>query len=263
MRILVCFKIIYDLEHITPEELLLLQNGTLDLSVFKKIFGSYDEAALETALRLAEDVRQQGQAVTIHGLTVGECENRFLGNLFPLGFDDLIRIPPDADITWHPEAVAGSIAAFVKERGGYDAIITGKQTAAGESGLVPRMIACGLGLPCVPEVFSLKYRGGGIRVCSKTDTGQMAMTVTKPAVYAVGEALYSYLRIPTLREKIAAGSKEPSTWTPAGTGPVSASVQFLQYVYTMPQRQCRMIQGNEPEEKMETLWAYLQKPGKP
>jgi electron transfer flavoprotein alpha/beta subunit len=175
----------------------------------------------------------------------------------------LIRIPQDADTSWNPALVAGSIAAFVRERGGYDLIITGKQTGPGESGLIPRMLASGLGLPCIPEVFSLKYCSRGIRVISKTDAGQAVMTVTKPAVYAVGEALHSYLRVPTLREKIAAGSKEPGSRLPAGTCPVLNTVQFLKYVYTMPQRQCRMIEGNNTEEKMETLWAYLQKAGVP
>ena len=263
MKILVCFKIVHDLEYITPQELLSLADGSLDLSVFKKIIGSYDEAALETALRLAENARQQDEATTIHGLTVGECEKRFFENLFPLGFDELIRIPKDQDCFWRPELIADSIAAFVKDRGGYDVVITGKQTGPGESGLVPRMLAYRLGLPCIPEVFSLERCSRGIRVTAKTDAGRMAMTVVKPAVYAVGETIHPWLRVPTLREKIAAGSREPYIWSPAGNDPVYGAAHFLKYIYNMPQRQCRMIQGKIPEEKMEALWAHLQKSGKP
>ena len=259
MRILVCFKTVYDLEYITPQELVSLQDGSLDLSVFKKKIGSYDEAALETALRLAEHMRRQAGTVNIHGLTAGECEKRIFGNLFPLGFDDLIHIPLDTNFPWSPELVAAGIAAFVKDQGGYDVIITGKQTGPGETGLIPYMLASRLGYPCVSEVFSLERCGRGVKVTSKTDTGQKTMTVTKPAVYAVGEAMHPYLRVATLREKIAAGSMEARTWSVAGAGPVPGSARFLQYEYTMPQRQYRIIEGKNLGEKMETLWAYLQK----
>ena len=264
MRILVCFKVVYDLENITPQELLSLQNGSLDLAVFKKIFGTYDEAALETALRLAENLCEQSETVTLHGLTAGKCENRFLENLFPLGFDDLFCIQPEKDFSWQPELTAGCITAFVKDSGGYDIILTGKQAGPGENGLIPRMLAHRLGYAFVPEVFSLEHMRGGIRVISKTDAGRAAMTVKLPAVFPVGEALHSYLRVPTLREKIAAGSREVHYWsteTPPKTGPGSGN--FIHYIYTMTQRNCRMIDGNTLSEKLENLWPYVQKTDKP
>jgi electron transfer flavoprotein alpha/beta subunit len=276
MRILVCFKIVYDLEDVTPEELVSLQEGGLDISVFKKIIGSYDEAGLETALRLAENVRQRGNAVTLHGLTVGDCEKRFFGNLFPLGFDDLTGIPMPVntmqtelphpahtdvdDYSWQPELIAHTIAAFVKEQGGYDVIITGKQASPGENGLVPFLLAFSLGQPCISEVFSLEGHDRGIRVITKTDTGRAAMTITRPAVYAVGEAQYSYLRVPTLREKLNAGSREPRIWSPADCISVCNSIHFLHYVYTMKKRQCRMVEGLNQEEKLNNVWkSYLEK----
>lgn len=264
MRILVCFKIVNDLEYITPGELLSLQEGLLDLSVFKKIIGSYDEAALETALRLAENVRRQGLPVTIHALTAGNCEKRFIENLLSLGFDDLFRIPVDTGILWQPELIADHITAFVKDFGRYDVIVTGKQAGPGENGLIPRMLSSKLGLACVPEVISLNWCSRGIKVTFRTDTGQASMTVTKPAVFAVGEAKYPWLRVPTLLEKItakrkSAGSREPVNYLSAGFETNPASAQFLRYVYTMPKRQCRMIEGKNSEEKFEILWSYLQR----
>ena len=278
MRILVCFKVVYDLEYITPQELLSLQNDSLDIAVFKKIIGSYDEAALETALCLAENAREQGETVALHALTVGECEKRFLENLFPLGFDDVFRIQletsalpdhsrvagsPEEDFSWQPELAADCIASFVKDSGAYDVIITGKQAGPGESGLVPRMLAHRLGLVSLPEVFSLEWSRRGIKVITKTDTGQAFMKVKKPAVFAVGEALHPYLRVPTLREKIAAGSREVQVLPAAGISPGPGAIQFLRYDYTMPQRDCRMIEGNSLSEKLETLWACLQRSGFP
>ena len=260
MRILVCFKIVYDLEDVTPEELVSLQEGSLDISVFKKIIGSYDEAALETALRLAEDARQHGAEVVLHGLTIGDCEQRFFGNLFPLGFDDLIGIPLHDDYSWQPELTARTIAAFVHDQGGYDVIITGKQASPGENGLIPFQLASSLGRACVSEVFSLEWHDRGIRVTTKTDTGRAAMTVTRPAVYAVGEAQYSYLRVPTLREKLNAGARKPRTWSPAECTSSPNAIHFLHYVYTMKKRQCRMLEGLNQEEKLDNLWnSYLEK----
>ena len=257
MRILICFKVIRDLEYITPGELLALAGGRLDMSVFQQVIGSYDEAALETALRLADDLREQKDDVILHALTVGSCESRFAKNLYALGFDEVFCLATEQDISWKPEFTAGCIAAFVRGGGGYDLILTGKQAGPGENAMTPRLLAHELDLPCLPEVIEMIPHKKGIAVKCKTDTGSCSLILISPVVCAVGEAAHLYLRVATLREKLATASKELRV-LPAAVFPPERAAEFLCYIYEEQEKQCRFIEGADLKQKVHTLWTeYL------
>jgi electron transfer flavoprotein beta subunit len=260
MRILVCFKVVRDVEHITPGELSALRDGCLELSVFQQIIGSYDEAALETALRLADGMREGGQDITLHALTAGKCESRFAKNLYAIGFDEVICLDPERDSTWEPEFTAGCVASFVKAGAGYDLILTGKQAGPGESALLPAFLAGELGLPCLPEVIALRPGKRGIAATAKTDRGRCSLTLIRPAVCAVGEAAHPYLRVAVLREKLAAAAKETRFCAVDGIPQAMGPARFLHYMYEVREKQCRFIEGANLEQKVDVLWSeYLQK----
>jgi electron transfer flavoprotein beta subunit len=258
MRILVCFKVIRELEYITAGELSALRDGCLDMSVFQQIIGSYDESALETALRLADDLREQKNSVIVHALTVGNCEDRFAKNLYALGFDEVICLAAEQDMTWRPECTAACIAAFVKANGTYDLILTGKQASPGESAQVPRLLAQELGMPCLPEVIELIPHKKGLAAVCKTDRGRCSLTLIRPAVCAIGEAVHPYLRVATLREKLAAASKKMQILAAAEIPPLMGTARRLHYIYETSEKQCRIIEGANLEQKVQILWAeYL------
>ena len=43
MKILVCFKTVWNLEYSTPKELCSLRDGTLNIELFGRRLGNYDE----------------------------------------------------------------------------------------------------------------------------------------------------------------------------------------------------------------------------
>jgi electron transfer flavoprotein beta subunit len=254
VRILVCFKITFDLEYITPGELLALKEGRLDLSVFQRIIGGYDEAALENALRLAEAARARGEAVLTHGLTLDSGVHQAAKNLYALGFDELVCLSREEDLDWSPDETAACLGRFISERPPYDLILMGKQAGPGESAQVPRILAFRLGLPCLGEVSTLEWCEKGIRIVAKTDRGKRSCTVTRPAVYALGEADHPYLRVATLREKIAAASKEVQIRDPGKPSGSRDAPRHLGYIYEIQEKQCRFIAGKNTEEKTGILW---------
>jgi electron transfer flavoprotein alpha/beta subunit len=255
MRILVCFKVVRDVEYITPRELSALRDGRLELSVFQQVIGSYDEAALETALRLADGFKELGNEIAIHALTVGTCESRFAKNLYVLGFDEVICLATEQDITWRPEFTAGCIASFVKADGGFDLILAGKQAGPGENALLPRLLAGELGLPCLPEIIALSPGEKGIAAVAKTDRGRCSLTLIRPAVCAIGEAAHPYLRVATLKEKLNAASKKMRFLTAAEAPQIMGAARFLHYNYEVREKQCRFIKGANLEQKIDILWA--------
>ena len=256
MKILACFKISRDFEHITPPELCLLRDGTLDISFFKKIIGSYDEAALENARRLAGEARRGGDCA-LHAITVGECEPRFAKELYAVGFDKVFRADTQDD-NFAPEVTALTICAHVQKNGGYDAILTGRQAWPGESGLTPYIIANLLSLPCIPHVTHLELCEGKIKAASAVSGGIFTRVIKAPAVYIMDEAAHPYLKVATLREKLAASDKglfdlgclfpesEPQISNLSGTQ--------TRLIFDHTEKQCRFIEGASPQEKAEKLW---------
>lgn len=246
MKILACFKIVCDFERITPAELTALQEGSLNLSVFKRIFGSYDEAALENARRLAEEIRKT-EDCKLDAVTVGDCEPRFLKNLYALGFDEVFKVRGEKD-------AAANICRLAEDVGGYDMIFTGRQAWPNERGLTPYLIAKKLSLPCISNVIDLTRTLSGVRVVSKTDYGAFTRTVTSPAVYSMGEAAHPYLHIATLREKLAAESKSVSEIDIAAADMQVHTGEFLRFVYEHTEKQCRFIEGETDAQKAHALW---------
>lgn len=255
VKILACFKTCRDIEHITPPELYALRDGELNLSLFKTVIGSYDEAALENARLLAESARQHGHHCALHAATVGLCDESFAQELYAVGFDKVMRIAlPQGAESGVQELTAALLASMVANEGGYDAVFTGKHAWPDESGLVPHLLAQRLSLPCLTQVMELSFEARGIRAISGFGGGHFARTITKPAVYVMGEARYAHLKIATLREKMASNGKKflGISLPPCGTHMDLG--QPLRLLYTNRERQCRFIEGSTTEQRARALW---------
>ena len=254
MRILVCFKVNRDIEHITPSELCDLRDGKLDLSIFKNRFGVYDEAALENALRLADSVKQMGYPATVDAVTVGECDERFAKDLYSLGFETVYRIHIEECETRPPELIAKSIGELVEKNNDYYAIFTGKQSCPSESGQVPYILAACLRMPCMPDVLEVRLGNNGIIATTKTEVGTSTRVVHGPAVYIVGDAIHPYLRAATLRERLGANSRSVKEYIPKIHNLYMDAGQCLRYMFEPYEKNCELITGETVEEKTKMLW---------
>ncbi|MCD8349308.1 MAG: hypothetical protein LUC93_01685 [Planctomycetaceae bacterium] len=255
MRILASFKIVRDIDQLAPSELVALRDGTLDLNVFKTIIGGYDEAALENALRLRDAIQKSGGDAEVHAATAGECDDRFARDLFALGITRIFRIAPQqegpADI---PETVASALAELVTAQGGYDAVFMGRQTSPEEHGQTPFLLGAMTGLPCLAETLDLNYGEDGIVARSRTDAGTATRTVTRPAIYVMGEAFHPYLRIATLREKLKAGERTVDDFVPPPPSYRMEKPRLLRRIYEFSEKTCVFIDGVTLDEKVDKLW---------
>ncbi|MDR1246168.1 MAG: hypothetical protein LBK57_03970 [Clostridiales Family XIII bacterium] len=205
LKILICFKIIDDTDELLAADWLNLGTGIPDTSYVRRTLGCFDEAAIENALRLKDLLEAEGESTHITACTINPgYSSHILTVLSAVKIDRVVSINCEADLRFTPKTVADILAEFVKENGPYDIIFTGSQTAPGGSGAVPPFLAEKLGLPCVTELTEIILLQHGIRVGHAVNGGRCFRTVTKPFVCAVGNAKYSYLRIPTLRDKLKA-----------------------------------------------------------
>lgn len=284
MRIIACFKMEYDLEQITPEELFLLRDRALNLSVFRRGIGSWDEAALETALWAADEVRRAGMECETVAVTMDAVDGGTVKNLYAVGFSGVTVLEANMPGRNKPMEEAALLAGYIRATGG-DLILTGMQDEPEEHGQTPVLLAQMLDCPCLSNVTDLSVVERGLSVQMDTDRGSASLQVKGRAVCAVGDRVHAFLRAATLREKLAVQNQEVEMWRPVReclTGKRSGgmspdgkcpnemclnwdgnnrfpelAISRLLYEYTP--RQCHFPEGDGPGSQAGILWnEYLQ-----
>jgi electron transfer flavoprotein alpha/beta subunit len=256
-RILVCFKIIDDTDELLAADWLNLGTGSPDTSYVRRTLGCFDEAALENALRLKDALEAMGESAHITACTINPgYSSHILTTLPAVRIDRVVLINCDADLRFAPETVADILAEFAKENGPYDIIFMGSQAPPGGSGAVSPLLAEKLGLPCIAELTEIIPLQQGVRVGHAVNGGHCFRTVTGSFICAVGNAKYSYLRIPMLRDKLKAKNFPFETiemnGNAAGIGPVDLR-------RNVGERICRFAPGESVREKAEFIYsAYLE-----
>ena len=182
-------------------------NFTSDGKEFDKngvqfVINPHDEFSLTRAVELQE---KQGATVTI--LTVGDASvEPVMRKALAIGANDGIRIDADAKDDFF---VATQIAKAAKE-GGYDLILTGKESIDYNGGAVPGLVAGMLDYGFVNGCIGLEVEGTTAKVVREIDGGKEKASVALPAVIAGQKGMVeeSALRIPNMRGIMQARSKQ-------------------------------------------------------
>jgi electron transfer flavoprotein beta subunit len=231
MRIAVGFKVTPDYEALRPADWARLAaaerpKARAEVARYvRRVIGVFDEAALELALRLRDARTAAGLDTGLSAFTVGGREaDPFLATLQALGFE-AARVDPGAagedgdaagggrDFT--PAATAALVAACAQRLGG-DVLLLGQRGGPGGSGMVPFLAAEALEQPCVTGVTAVEPSASGqLRVTFDADGGPLRAVATPPCVLAVGNAVVSMLRVPTLKDRLAARDRPVADYTAA------------------------------------------------
>ena len=258
MNLLVCFKILQDVDSVMQTDWENASAGGLNISYTQKQIGFYDEAALEMALRLKEEAGAEGEMVNITALTIDpEPQTFFYRNFFAVGIDQVVRITWEGDLRFRPRQVAGLLAEWAREKE-VDGILLGRQTSNGDNGQTPQLLAARLGLPCVTHVTELSWRREGVLVTHQVDGGVRRALTAGRMVYSIGNALHPYLRVATLREKLKT-SKRQETISPVETAVQEQTDPFLLWLRREQKgKSCVFLTGETAAEKTRMLYeGYL------
>ncbi len=256
-RILACFKVTDDFDSLMPAEWENLGTGAPDTSYVKRLLGCFDEAALENALLFGDALRALGEEVELTALTLDPgYSDHIVKNLPAIGFARVVCLESGADLRFAPEETARLLSEFIKENGPYDAVFAGQQAPPYNSGLVPYFLAARLGLHCLANVRVLAPEGGGVTVLQEADGGgTLRRRAELPLLFVVGNAERSYLRVPTLREKLATKGFAPERRAAEAGAPALAPCALER---ESVERSCEMIEGGTAEEQARALYdAYL------
>jgi electron transfer flavoprotein beta subunit len=226
MRIAVGFKVTPDFDALRAADWARLAaaegpEGRAEAARYvRRVFGVFDEAALELALRLRDMRAGRDLQTELAAFTVGGREaDPFLATLQALGFE-CARVDPgplgeNGGLDFAPAATAALAAACARQLGG-DVLLLGERGGPGGTGTVPFLAAEALGRLCVSGVTEIEPADDDrLRVTFAADDGPMRAVVAPLCVLAVGNAVVSMLRVPTLKDRLAARGR-PVTEHSAG-----------------------------------------------
>ncbi|MBP8806783.1 MAG: electron transfer flavoprotein subunit beta/FixA family protein [Kofleriaceae bacterium] len=181
MKILVPIKRVPD-----PELKVKLKDGQIDLAGASWVVNTFDEYAVETALRLRENAatgESHGEVVVV---TIGpEDAGQQLRSALAMGADRAIRI--DGEDKALDSRVVAAVLAKVVEAEKPDLVIMGKQAVDGDANQVGQMLAGRLGWPQATFAATVELAAdkASIAVGREVDAGVEYKTIALPGVVTV------------------------------------------------------------------------------
>jgi electron transfer flavoprotein beta subunit len=197
MKILVCISKTPD----TTAKIAFTDNNTkFDTAGVQWIINPYDEWY---ALVRAIELKEADPSTIIHLITVGGADaDPIIRKALALGGDEAIRVNSDNHDSYF---IASQIAAVAKE-GGYELIMTGKETIDYNGSSIGGMIAEFLQLPYVALATKLELTGNKATVTREIEGGEEICEVDLPFVVSAQKGMAEQ-RIPNMKGIMGARSK--------------------------------------------------------
>ncbi len=238
MKILVCISNVPD----TTARISFTPDGkAFNTSGVQFIINPYDEIALTRALELKESL---GGSVTV--INVGKPDTEAnIRKALAIGADDAIRVNADPSDAYF---VASQIA-HVAKTGGYDIILTGKESIDYNGSQVPGMIAELLGIPSVSVATKLTIDGTTATLEREIDGGKEIVTTPLPFVASAQKGM-AEPRIPNMRGIMSARTKPLAVTEPQGSPAFTVNEK-----YELPPAKaaCKMIPADNPAALIDLL----------
>jgi len=228
MRVVVCLKQVID--PLTPASTLALDKNEKKIRVgiaAPPVINGFDEQGLEAALRL----REANKEIEIVCLAVGErFNNDVMKRSLALGADQLVLVQDPSLDTWDPYPIAAALAAAIRNIGGADLILCGRQGSDWDNALTPFILADLLALPLLSLAKRVSIAGGKrVETERVLADGSMTMAADLPALVTVTSELGA-LRMPSVSARLQAARKQPRNIALTELGAAAATLHAPEVV---------------------------------
>lgn len=240
MKILVCISKTPD----TTAKIAFTDNNTkfADAGV-QFIVNPYDEwYALVRALELKE----AGVASHVSLLTVGAADAEpIIRKALAIGGDDAIRVNAESSDSFY---IASQIAAVATE-GGYDLVLTGKETIDYNGSSIGGMVAELLNMPYVSLATKLDITSGTATLTREIEGGEEKLETSLPLVVSCQKGMAEQ-RIPNMKGIMSARTKPLVVKEPVAAETLTSIVSF-----EMPPAKSgvKLVSADTPEELIRLL----------
>jgi electron transfer flavoprotein alpha/beta subunit len=260
MKVLTCFKVVPDLKLLTDEDWQVVDNQ-VEVGFVENDWNPFDESALEMTLKLSDLCESFNGSMGLTVISVGSKKiDSFLKTLLALKFQHAVRIETEQDLRFNPHQIAAWLAGYVKKIP-QDMVVMGVQSGVGDNAQTPLLVAEILEWPCITQVIGIKPESNGcLRVTSQMDDGVLEQVIKPPVVLSVGNAPNSFLRVPTLKDKLNYGKRPVEVLTPTdiivedNTETTVHPPKLIKLCNIENQRYSVKIENGTPKEKATMLF---------
>jgi electron transfer flavoprotein alpha/beta subunit len=152
-------------------------------------------------------------------------------------------------------AIASMLSQYVFKHAPQDILLMGRQSGVGGNAKTPLLAAEMLGWPCITQVTAIKpIDKNHLMVSCQADDGRLQQTVQTPCVMSVGNAPNSYMRIPTLKDRIQFGKRSVAVLHMSDFEPLDEGIELVSLEIINHERPGILIEGATPEEKARKLY---------
>lgn len=222
------------------------------------VISTFDEIAVEVALKF----REVAGAGTVTALTLGPASaDEVLRRAMAMQADSAVRIDAAGFEEADSVITAAALAAAIRRlQPPADVVLCGREAADTDAGQVGPMLAELLGLPVVSNaILAEPGPDGSLRVRREAEDGVEVVLVRPPALLTATNADVNVPRIPKVKDVMAAHRKpirvlrRDELEMPAELVGAGAWVGLEELYVPEQSRQCRIVSGDSPEEKVEGL----------
>jgi len=253
MRIVVCVKQVPNPEIAASQYRVDEQARTVaPMAGVPLVMSPFDEQAVEAALR----VRDAHPAAKITVVSLGpERARNVIKHGLAMGADEGVLLADTAFAGSDGYTTALTLTAAIKKIGNVELVLTGRQAADWDSGVVGAGIGELLGVPVISFAQEVRVENGVVHVERVLDDGTEIVEVPLPAVVTVSNELGTP-RTPSLRETMRAARKPVAVWSASDLGLAADTVgaagarRVLERMFIPVKKiRCELIAGNSPEEQ--------------
>ena len=253
-KIVSCFKITDDFDELTAQDWQApFKYGLPATDFVRRILGCFDEAALENALLLKADCESSGTETELSAVTLNPgYSEHILKRIKAIGFDKITCLQTKESMDFMPNETAEILSEYIKKEKA-DIVLCGMQSAPGNTGTVPVLLAEKSGYEIFNSVVKITVEDGEIFALCEYKKGYLKRKLGKKSVCIMGNTEKSYLRIPTLKEKLKVKEFAPDVVE----CDVIKEEKNIEFEYISKQRNCIRKEMSE-----ETLSDVLKQLGK-
>ena len=218
MKIIVCIKQIQDPEIATSifridEEAC----KVIPVPGLSPVISPFDEQAVEAALRI-RDAAGEDSGIEITIVTIGpEGARAVIKAALALGADNAVLLSDGAFDDGDGYATAHTLAETIKKIGDADLVLTGRQAADWDAGIVGAGIAELLDMPAITFACDVQVENGTVQVKRVLEDGIETVEASLPAVVTISNELGA-VRHASMRETMRAAKKPIEAWAPGDIG---------------------------------------------
>lgn len=227
------------------------------------VMSTFDEQAVEAALRIKEKSGGKITAITVGGRSAQDAIRHALA----MGVDEGIVISDEAYEGSDSFSTAHILGKTIEKIGDYDLVLCGRQAADWDVGAVGSLVAEALNIPIISFVRKAEVVEDKLRIQRVIEEGYEVIEASTPAVVTLttefGEA-----RIPSAWGVISAARKQIPQWQfgdlgidTSNVGAASARSKLLRLFIPSHERKCEIVGGESVAEAAVKLALKLREKG--